>query len=188
MASRTGAGQGGTETSDGNDSATAPDDALSDGAARRARSWRRIGIAILALIVAAALSGVLGQRTSTATASGAGYHLAVIYPSVVRPGVDVRWNVRVTNPNGFGEMLSIAMSQHYFDIFDLNSIRPEADSVTSSGGSVIYSWDPPLGTVFELSLDAYAEYGEHVGLDGFTSIVVQGRAVVTARYHTRWVP
>ena len=37
-------------------------------------------------------------------------------------------------------------------------------------------------------LDAYAEYGEHFGLDGFTSIEVQDRPVVTARYHTRWVP
>jgi hypothetical protein len=140
------------------------------------------------VVVGLSLSGILGQRTSAVVGQGGGYRLAVTYPSVVRPGVDVRWNVVVTNPNGFGKRLSIAISRHYFDIFDLNSLRPDADSATSTGTSIVYSWNAPPGRVFELSLDAYAEYGEHFGLDGFTSIVEQGRPVVTVRYHTRWVP
>ena len=167
---------------------TAPDDAMADGAARRARNWRRVGIALLVVVVALALTGVLGQRTSTVSASGGGYLLSVTYPSVMRPGVDVRWNVVVTNPNGFGETLTIAMSRHYLDLFDLNSLRPDADSATSTGDAIVYSWSSPPGQVFVLALDAYAEYGEHFGLNGFTSIEVQGRPVVTARYHTRWVP
>jgi len=155
-------------------------------AARRARNWHRIGIAILVVVVALALTGVLGQRTSTV--SGGSYLLSVTYPSVMRPGVDVRWNVVVTNPNGFGDTLTIAMSRHYFDLFDLNSLRPDADSTTSTGDAIVYSWNSPPGHVFVFALDAYAEYGEHFGLDGFTSIEVQGRPVVTAGYHTRWVP
>jgi hypothetical protein len=167
---------------------TAPDPALTGRSDRRARNLRRVGIAFLVAIVGLAATGVLGQRTSTVVAAGGGYQLTVTYPSVVRPGVDVRWNVVVVNRAGFGKRLSIALSRHYFDIFDLNTIRPDADSAVSDGQAVTYTWDSPPGTEFELSLDAYAEYGEHLGLDGFASIVVQGRSVVTARYHTRWVP
>jgi len=167
---------------------TVPRESLGDTSARRARNWRRGGVAALIGIVALSLSGILGQRTSTVVASGGGYRLAVTYPSVVRPGLDVRWNVLVTNPNGFGKTLSLAFSRHYFDIFDLNSVRPDADSATSTGTSIIYSWNSPPGRVFEFALDAYAEYGEHVGLDGFSSVLAQGRQVVTVSYHTRWVP
>ena len=38
---------------------TAPDDALTDGSARRARNWRRIGIAILAAPILAGLPPIL---------------------------------------------------------------------------------------------------------------------------------
>jgi hypothetical protein len=135
-----------------------------------------------------AVTGFLGQRTSTVTSAGGGYRIAVTYPAVVRPGLDVRWNVIVTNPHGFGRSLSISMSRHYFDIFDLNSIRPDADSVTSTAGDVIYTWTSPPGHAFVFALDAYAEFGEHFGLDGFSSVLVHDRPVVTVDYHTRWVP
>jgi hypothetical protein len=167
---------------------TAPEQPLEDASAWRSRAWRRGGVVVLVAIVALSLSGVLGQRTSTVSAFGGGYQLTVTYPAVVRPGVDVRWNVLVTNPNGFGKSLSIAINRHYLDIFDLNSIRPDADSATSTGDSIIYSWNSPPGRVFELALDAYAEYGEHFGLDGFSSVIANGRPVVIVRYHTRWVP
>jgi hypothetical protein len=167
---------------------TAPEDPLDDSSAGRARLWRRGGVAVLAAIVGLSLSGLLGQRTSTVSAAGGGYQMTVTYPSVVRPGLDVRWNILVSNANGFGKTLSIAISRHYFDIFDLNSLRPDADSSTSTGTSIIYTWDSPPGRVFELALDAYAEYGEHFGLDGFSAVMAQGRPVVTVNYHTRWVP
>jgi hypothetical protein len=168
--------------------ATAPDDSLDRNAARRARNWRRVGIALVAGVVALALTGLLGSRTATVRAAGGGYRLAVTYPQVARPGLDVRWNVEVTNPAGFGRSLSVAMSEHYFDLFDLNALRPDADSVTSTGGSVVYTWQSPPGTRFVFSLDAYAEYGEHFGLDGFSSVLVAGRPAATVTYHTRWVP
>lgn len=169
-------------------SPTAPENPLDDGAARRARNLRRIWIGVLIALVGLGLSGVLGQRTSSLTVQRNGYRLTVTYPSVVRPGLDVRWNVVVENPNGFGPELNLAFSRHYFDDFDLNSVRPDADSALSDGESVVYTWDNVPGKKFEFALDAYAEYGEHFGLDGFTAVVVRNFSTVTARYHTRWVP
>jgi hypothetical protein len=167
---------------------TAPDDALSEEQARRDRNLRRIGIAFIFAIVLLAAAGLLGQKTSTVTASGDGYTLSITYPSVVRPGMDVRFEISVNNPAGFGKSLSIALNRHYFDIFDLNSLRPDADSSTSDGTSLVYTWNSPPGTAFRFSLDMYAEYGEHFGLDGSTSVLAGDHPAVTVRYHTRWEP
>ena len=112
---------------------TSPGDALSEKEARRFRDLRRVGIAFLAAIVLLAATGLLGQKTTTAKATGGGYTLSVTYPSVVHPGVDVRFEIVVSNPNGFGKSLSIALDHHYFDLFDLNSLRPDPDSSSSNG-------------------------------------------------------
>jgi hypothetical protein len=167
---------------------TSPDEPLDDGKARRARNLRRIWIAALVAFVALALTGILGQRTSTVTVAKNGYRLTVTYPSVVRPGVDVRMNVIVENANGFGPSLNLAFDRHWFDDFDVNSLRPDEDSSTSDGRSIVYTWNDVPGKKFEFALDMYAEYGEHFGLDGSTAVVVRDVPVVTARYHTRWVP
>ncbi|MFN2615168.1 MAG: hypothetical protein ABR552_10190 [Actinomycetota bacterium] len=167
---------------------TAPDDPLDALRARRSRTLRRIGVAALFVIVGLAMSGVLGQRTSTVTASGGGYQLTVTYPSVVRPGLDVRWEVRVTKPGGFGPKLTLVFDRHYFDDFDLNSFRPDPDSSTSNGDQIIYSWDSPPGDTFQFSLDALVENGEHFGLNGMTAVAVNDARVATANYHTRWEP
>jgi hypothetical protein len=165
-----------------------PEDALTDSAARRARMARRAGIGCLMAIIGLALTGVLGQRTSAVSVAGSGYRLRVTYPLVLRSGVDVRFEIRVVNPSGFGNSLTIAMRRHYFDMLNFNDVRPEPDSVTSTGDKVIYTWDSPPGDTFQISIDAYTEFGEHFGLDGFTSILVKDRPVLTAHYHTRWVP
>jgi len=87
---------------------TEPEDALSEREARRFRNVRRVGIAFLVLLVALGASGLFGQKTKTVTATGGGYTLTMVYPSVVRPGVDVRFEIEVSNPHGFGDSLSIA--------------------------------------------------------------------------------
>ena len=167
---------------------TEPQDALSEKEARRFRNVRRAGVVFLALIVALGAAGLLGQKTHSVSASGGGYTLKVLYPSVVRPGVDVRFEIEVANPHGFGDSLSIAFNHHYFDIFDLNSARPDPDSSSSNRSTLVYTWDSPKGTTFRFSLDMLAEYGEHFGLDGTTSVLAGGSPAVTVRYHTRWVP
>ena len=75
-------------------------DALTEPTARRGRNLRRIGIAVLVVIVGAGLSGLLEQRTSSVTVQGGGYRLTVTYPSVARPGVDVRFNGLLHFPGG----------------------------------------------------------------------------------------
>lgn len=156
--------------------------------ARRGRTWRRAGVCALLVFLGLGVSGVLGQRTATVVVERDGYRLNVTYPLVTRPGLDVRFNVTVFNPNGLGKQLTLGFRRHYFDLFDENAVRPDPDSVTSDASTILYSWDDPPGKTFSFTIDMYTEFGEHRGLDGFTSVVVNRFAVVTARYHTRWVP
>lgn len=167
---------------------TVLDDAHTDASARRARLGRRVGVCGLVVLVGLSLSGVLGQKTSVVSAAAGGYTLTVRYPSVIRPGVDVRWDVSVKNTHGFGKSLRLSFPRHYFDIFDINSMRPDPDSVTSDGDQFIYTWDSPPGTAFTVAFDATVEFGEHLGLDGATSVLQNNLPVVTARYHSREVP
>jgi len=163
-------------------------DALSERESHRFRNLRRVGIVVIAVLVLLAALGVLGQKTTTRIATGEGYTLSVTYPSVVRPGLDVRFEIALSNPSGFGKTLTLAFKRHYFDVFDLNSVRPDADNSWSDASTIFYSWSAPPGTSFHFSLDMYAEYGEHFGVDGSTSVVVAGRPVTTVTYHTRVVP
>jgi hypothetical protein len=164
------------------------DDALTEIEARRFRNIRRIGVLGLVALIVVTAAGLLGQKTNRVTATGAGYVLTVTYPSVVRPGLDVRFEVSVFNQRGFGKSLTLSFERHYFDIFDLNSLRADADSSRADASHVYYTWNSVPGTTFHFSLDMYAEYGEHLGADGATAIVASGKPVATARYHTRWVP
>ena len=163
-------------------------DALSEREARRFRNVRRIGIGFISLIVLFSATGLLGQKTGAATATANGYTLKVLYPAVVRPGVDVRLEIAVGNPQGFGKSLSIALDHHYFDIFDLNSLRPDADSSMSNGRTLVYTWNSLPGTTFRFSLDMMAEYGEHFGVDGVAAVLADGTQAVAVHFHTRWVP
>ena len=166
---------------------TAPD-RVSEQKLRRARLGRRILLGAMIAFVGLGLAGVLGQRTATVTARSNGYELAVTYGSVVRPGVPIRWNVNVHRDGGFQGPIDVEVSRHYFDLFDTNSLRPDASSATSDGPFIIWSFDPPRGEDFTIAFDSTVETGEHLGADGIVAVLAQGRPAVEVRVHTREVP
>jgi hypothetical protein len=71
---------------------------LDEGSHAGALWARRAMVAVLAVAVAAALTGVLGVHTSTAQASRGGYTMSLRYPAVARAGLDVEWQVTVHRP------------------------------------------------------------------------------------------
>jgi len=66
--------------------------------ARRGRNWRRVGVAILAVIVAVACLGWLGPRDATASAEDGEEKVTVTYPQVTRSGVDSAYEITVDRP------------------------------------------------------------------------------------------
>lgn len=58
-------------------------------AVRRARNYRRVGLGLVLLAVLAGLTGLLGIRSSTASARGGGSLLEVEHAQVTRAGIAV---------------------------------------------------------------------------------------------------
>lgn len=128
--------------------------ARDESSVRRARNVRRLGLALLGLIVAAGLSGLLGIRSATVTDTGEGYQLEVTHAQVTRAGIAVPFHVRVTHAGGFDGPLTLAISEGLLERFDFQNFYPNPSAETASGGTVYYEFDPPPREVFELNLDA----------------------------------
>jgi hypothetical protein len=154
---------------------------------RRARNRRRVGMAVLALLVLCGLVGVLGIRTATATATGGGYTLSVTHAQVTRAGIAVPYHVRVSRPGGFDGPLTLAISEDLLERFDFQNWYPNPSTETASGETVYYEFDPPPGELFELNLDARTAPDQNGSTAVYrTAVVVGGRPVAEVSFRM-WV-
>jgi hypothetical protein len=155
---------------------------------RRARLGRRVIIALLVLFLTAGALEAFGSRTDEATAEASGYRLTVVYPSITRPGLPIRWEFEVEHAGGFDGPIRLATTFDYLHLFDISNLEPDAASATASGGDVIYEFDPPDGDAFRASLDGNTEPGFHELPGATTTLYVDGRPVVAVTYSTKVVP
>jgi hypothetical protein len=141
------------------------------------------------LIVVAGIVGLLGPRTSTRTASAGGWELAVEHASVTRSGQPAPLHLRVENADGFTGPVQIALCDTLFDHLDFQNWYPNPSAETSSPGRLLYEFDPPSGTLLEVSLDARAAPGQWGGSeDCRATVLVDDAPVVSADFTVRVVP
>jgi hypothetical protein len=145
-------------------------------------------MAIIGLFVVAGLSSLLGAHTSTASASAAGYRMAVAYPAVTRPGLAVRWILTLEHPGGFKGDVTVATTSAYFNLFDFNNLDPMPSGSTTDGTNSIWMFDPPPGDVLRVTMDARVEPAQQWGRGATTSLLVQGFPAVQVSYSTRVLP
>jgi hypothetical protein len=155
-------------------------------ASRRARILRRAFMVALVGVLAIGLSGWLGVRSATATAHGGDYELTVTYGRVSRPGLATPWSLEIHHPGGFDGPVTISTNTKYLDLFDENGFEPEPSKTTATPDEVIWEFEPPDGDTLGVSLDARIEPGVQWGRTGVTSVLVDGKPVVTAKYKT-WI-
>jgi hypothetical protein len=132
---------------------------------------RRAFLALLAIIVAAGLTGWLGVHSSTATARGPGVTLSVRYAHVARAGLDVPFELTITKPAGFDNDVVLAVSQNYLGLFNANSVEPQPSSENSNGSDAIWRFDRPEGTTFVVSVDMQVQSGQHWGRSGSVTLL-----------------
>ena len=167
--------------------ATEPD-RLTEPVLKKQRAYRRVGLTLLALFVLAGVVGVLGSRTSVASASASGTTLTVTYPAVTRPGLPIRWEFWVHREGGFDGPVELHTTFDYLHLFDISNLEPEPSSSTGSAGEVVYTFDPPSGEDFRVSMDGNVEPGMHEFPSATTSFVMDGSPVVSVEYLTLVVP
>lgn len=153
---------------------------------RRARAARRVVLSLLVVFIVLGLTGWLGVRSRTTTATGGGYRLTVRYAQVTRGGLATPWSFVLHRPGGFDGPVEVAAGARYFDLFDENAFEPEPDSVTTTGDEVIWTFEPPPGDRLTVTLDARLEPAVQWGRGGHLSVLEDSEPVVTARYKT-WV-
>jgi hypothetical protein len=156
----------------------------------RAQWFRRGFLTLLLVVVVAAFAGLLGVRSRTvhASARDGSVTLDVHYAQVARAGLDVPFEVTVRRAGGFDDDIVLTISKSYLDLFDLNSQDPEPSDSTASAATAIWTFTPPPGDTFVLSLDMQVQGGRHWGRAGAVSVVEDGRPVARAAFKTWLAP
>jgi hypothetical protein len=161
------------------------------GAGARAVWLRRIFMALLAVVVALGLVGLLGVRSRTVTAQSADgqVELSVRYAQVARAGLDVPFRITVRRQGGFTGDVTVAASNSYLDLFDRNAVEPEPSSATSTEGDIIWRFESPPGDTLEVSVDMQVQGGRHWGRSGDVTVLDEsGQPIVSVGFKTWLVP
>jgi hypothetical protein len=155
---------------------------------RRSRLGRRALLTVLAAFVLLGATSLLGAHTSTRQASGGGFDLKLIYPSVTRPGLAVRWILFVHRAGGFTGPIQVATTSGYFNLFDFNNLDPVPSKQTTTATLSIWEFDPPPGETLRITFDGRLEPARQHGSSAVTSVLQDDLPVVSIRYQTRVLP
>ena len=149
---------------------------------------RRIGLAVLLLVVIAGALGVFGVHSRTNEVEANGYSLKVTYPQVARAGLDVPFHVAVHHAGGFDGPITIQISTDYFHLFETQGFFPDATSMANNGRFVSFVFDKPKSDNFRLEYDAYIQPAAQVGKSATVRLVMHGVIVASTSLHTWLVP
>jgi hypothetical protein len=126
---------------------------------------------VLAILVAAALSSMLGVHTSTASASANGWTLSLHYPRMARAGLDVQWQATVIHPGGLGKNVTLAITGDYFNIYETQGFHPQPNDETRDGTTLYLTFTAPPGDTFVVDFDTYVQPASQAGRAATLSVV-----------------
>jgi hypothetical protein len=109
---------------------------------RRGEPWaRRVVIAVLALVVAAALLGAVGQSHTTGRAQAAAATLTVKAPTRIRGGLFFQGRLDIVARERVGKP-RIVLANGWTEQMQLNTVEPAPASETSDAGELELEYDP----------------------------------------------
>ncbi|MFD1824790.1 MULTISPECIES: hypothetical protein [Mumia] len=154
-----------------------------------ARWTTRITLVVLCAVVVAGAAGLFGVRNLTATTEEDGWTLSVDYPRLARAGLDTPLSITVSNPDGVGEEVVLAISQEYLEIFEHQGIFPDP-SDSSTDGKLLYLTvaAAPGATEVRIDFDVYIQPSSQQGEQATVSVVDDGRRIASTRIRTSLVP
>lgn len=157
--------------------------------ASRARQGRRVAIVMLWLVVIAGAVGLLGVHSRTVAASGGGMHASLTYAGIARAGWDVPWHLEITKEGGFGDgIVTVAVSQSFFDIYETQGFHPSPASETSDGRYVYLEFAPPPGDTLVVDYDAYIQPTAQLGRHSDVKVITDGQERLSLTWRTFLLP
>lgn len=155
----------------------------------RVAIWTRRGfLTLLLAFVLAGLTGLLGVRSTTASAEQQGWSLSLRHAGVARAGLDVPWQVTVRHEGGFDADVVLAVTGDYFDIYETQGFSPEPSDDTRDGTTRYLTFAAPPGDTLVVSYDGYIQPSSQAGRDGTLSVDVNGSPVVSVDFDTFLLP
>jgi len=156
---------------------------------RSQRPWfRRVLVALLGIPVALALTGALGQSTTTVRAVAPAASLRVEVPDVLRGGL--MWRVRiVVRATRTIEHPRIVLGPGYVRGMQLNTLEPSPESEASRGPKVVLSYGE-LAAGDELVVYLQLQVDPTTVGDEDTSVELddEARPIVRVAHTTRVLP
>lgn len=151
--------------------------------------WRRLFLALLALVVIAGLAGVFGVRSRTVSAHSAssGVTLEVTYAQSARAGLDVPFQIKVHRDGGFDDHVILLVSSDYLALFNRNSIDPQPDSETSTAHNTRWEYDAPPTDTFVVTVDMEVQQGRHWGRSGAVAVLDPEGHTLARTSFTTWL-
>lgn len=149
---------------------------------------RRVFLLLVLLLVIAGVTGFLGVRRASTSASAGGYRLSLQYPRIARAGLDVPWQVTVTHPGGFSGPVVLEATGSYFDIFESQGITPQPSAETQSDTWWRLTFDPPPGETLVVSFDMYVQPSSRRGRSGSLRVLDHGSPAASVDFTTTLVP
>jgi hypothetical protein len=133
-------------------------DGISEDNVQPVAGWRRhaspVGLVAFGLVVALALSGVLGhERTWAAQSDGSGTRLEVHTSEVVRNGEFIEMRVRVVAGSDVGELV-IGIEDAIWEDVTVNTMIPGASEEINENGETRFTFaELAAGTEFLFKID-----------------------------------
>ncbi|WP_109473580.1 hypothetical protein [Ornithinimicrobium cavernae] len=151
--------------------------------------WRRTGFFLMLLVVLAGLFGFLGDRVGVVEGNAPeGHHLRLEYAASARPGLDVPFEVTLTNPEGLDPEVTLALTGEYLDIYETQAWYPAASEEKRDGEWLYLTFATEGQPVMVIDFDAYIQPTSRGIHDGEIALVVDGTPVDPLSFRTVLFP
>lgn len=145
---------------------------------------RLAGMLVLALLLLAGLTGWLGVRSGSVTATSGQTRLTVDYPAVSRAALASPFRIEVRRPGGFPRGLVVSVPRALFDHLDFNNLYPNPSDETVAARDVRWTFPPPVGDAFHLDFDVRMAPNQTGSVNRFPVRVLapDGQVLVSATF------
>jgi|SRR5690625_3251940 len=163
-------------------------DDVREGPPRRGETLRRLGLAMLILVLVLGAAGLLGDQDRTEGATEGDYTLSLEYPQSSRAGLDVPWQLTITSATGFGDEVVVRVSSEYFASFQYHGMSPEPVTQSSDGTYTYWTFAPPPGQQLVIEVNHTVKPSSWLPTDGQVAILIDGRPVAPIDFTTLVFP
>jgi hypothetical protein len=146
--------------------------------------YRRVLLALIAVLPVLALLNVFGQDPTSSAANGAAASLKVTAPSALRGGLIFQVRLDITAHQDVNKP-QIVMSRGWWQEMSVNSIEPQPSTESTMNGSVVLSYDKlqagqsmAVWLYFQVNPTNVGGHSENIALyDGQTQLIQIKRSV-----------